>query len=1170
MSALYAKSTIDFTGYLAEHNRDFTGREWVFEAISKWLHAPQEVRYFLLTGEPGSGKTALTARLSLFSQSGNFIHKDLIPGFLSAIHFCSARDSTSVDSKNFSRSIGLQLAQQIPQFAQALKDVGEKQVNIRVEQNIGFAKDSPIQGVVIHNLDVSGVMTAQEAFDLVVLNPLRSIYQSGFDKQIIILVDALDEALTHEGARSIIDLLSKLEKLPSQVRFILTSRKEARVENKFFENVQELCLSASEFNQVNEEDVRQYIKKRIAQDEPLSALVSTLEPQQQEEFIERLVDKSEGNFLYVRFMLSAITKGQQSLTELEGLPEGLDGLYYQSLERVVELGKQDWHQTYAPFMGILSVARTRLSLSQIQAFTKQPESVIWKCLSDLRQFLEEIEPKAEQEVDENQYQLYHQSVVDFLRKRSLSVNNQKRHNLYYLSVEEWHQKITDCYWNKAQPLNLVDWYHLDNYAYYHLAYHLFESGRKDDLCNLLTKTPDWMEAKFIKCVGDSSYAADLELVLLDFTNPLNSKQTLALVQLYTARLVVHQRVTYYSSQDLKILVWLGREAEALSHARLTPDAVQRFIKLLAIYDTIQSKGQDVSTPLNEILQDICHTAPLINNNWHEPLKIWALGQVAVRLYFSECIEEARRVLAEAEESTLDPNPEWLYSKIVSYGRHEIVYKNHACEPKFFILDWLRVEAFSHLAIAFSKCGYADKAIEAFTQARQAAIQIDDTKPRTGSYKTKAQIFEELVLAMIKANYLSDAKVVAQLIEDNYHSTKAWCELALALAQTDNCQTEIEVAFAQAEKAAQNIENSHAKVIQLSHLASALTQAGHIYIERAETAFAEALQIAHTLEADCERAAALVALVKAHSQAGHFKTARKIAQDIEHCYYQPAALERLAIAMAKARHPEAEQLAREIYSRDFQAQALTELALVLAQSGDTEQASKIFNEARETTAQSFVENDWHSKAEILYNLASALIQAKHFTEAEQFIQAIENDMFMAAWYKADALIDFASALADFANLEEDVEKVIKLFADAEESIRAIAIEQDKAKMYQKLAYFLDKKQFIKEANRISKLADYTAKNAVYVIITSDNRTLSVETWKESVIQLIIKGYLVQALAELSCKNLDEFFCVLARGAPAFENLERGLSVIVLREAVRIATWFRKDWDKIQRMLHILIE
>jgi WD40 repeat protein len=488
MATLTPKLRSYFTDEMSDCTPNFTGRAWVFLKIYDWLSNPNGSRYFLLTGEPGSGKTAIAQRLTQFSQSQESLHPDLLPSFLNAIHICSARDSTSVDPRNFCKSVALQLAE-IQDYAIALANIDTKHVNIQATQNLGTVTDSTIQNVVINNLDVSGVMTAQEAFNLLVLNPLQYIYQNGFNQPITILVDALDEALTHEGKPTIVDLLSKLENLPAQIRFILTSRKEARIENKFLDT-QELYLSDSEFNQLNQHDVREYIEKRFVQDEPLSVLVADLKPQQRKELIEQIAEKSEGNFLYVSFLLNAITKGQRSLYDLEGLPEGLDGLYYQSLERVVELGKQDWHETYAPFMGILSVARTSLTLSQLQAFTQQSESRVWKCLTHLRQFLEEVEPTTEDE--ENQYRLYHQSVVDFLRKRSLRINQKKRHNLYYLSAKEWHQLIVDYYIVDNQPWHsrAIDDYYLWNY----LPYHLLGAEQVNRLRKLLFDF-DWLQAK---------------------------------------------------------------------------------------------------------------------------------------------------------------------------------------------------------------------------------------------------------------------------------------------------------------------------------------------------------------------------------------------------------------------------------------------------------------------------------------------------------------------------------------------------------------------------------------------------------------------------------------------------------------------------------------------------
>ena len=111
MPVLNPKSGMSITGKVSDRTPNFTGRAWVFEAIHKWLSAPTPSRYFLLTGEPGAGKTAISDRLSQCAHSPAPLHPTLLPGFLSAVHRCSACDSTTVDPKTFARAIALQLAQ---------------------------------------------------------------------------------------------------------------------------------------------------------------------------------------------------------------------------------------------------------------------------------------------------------------------------------------------------------------------------------------------------------------------------------------------------------------------------------------------------------------------------------------------------------------------------------------------------------------------------------------------------------------------------------------------------------------------------------------------------------------------------------------------------------------------------------------------------------------------------------------------------------------------------------------------------------------------------------------------------------------------------------------------------------------------------------------------------
>ena len=51
-----AGQAIDFSAYIQERTRDFTGREWAFRAIQDWLRKSSGPCFFLLTGNRAAGR----------------------------------------------------------------------------------------------------------------------------------------------------------------------------------------------------------------------------------------------------------------------------------------------------------------------------------------------------------------------------------------------------------------------------------------------------------------------------------------------------------------------------------------------------------------------------------------------------------------------------------------------------------------------------------------------------------------------------------------------------------------------------------------------------------------------------------------------------------------------------------------------------------------------------------------------------------------------------------------------------------------------------------------------------------------------------------------------------------------------------------------------------------
>jgi WD40 repeat protein len=245
-----------------------------------------------------------------------------------------------------------------------------------------------------------GNLPARVAFDRLVRRPLEALYGGGFDETIVILVDALDEALSYEGADNLVDLLSTASdadaELPSRVRLLLTSRPDARVLRRLGEPSLDLVADLPEAV----DDVVEYASSRLRElREPRRRAVA-----------EKVAAAGGGNFLYARFVLDELVADPERMSDPEALrlPQGLEGHYREYFGRELARTDEDWGQRFRPLLGLLAVARgDGLPRSVLAGAAGLEADRAEDAIRALSQYLSVPQP-------EGPFRLYHESVRDFL------------------------------------------------------------------------------------------------------------------------------------------------------------------------------------------------------------------------------------------------------------------------------------------------------------------------------------------------------------------------------------------------------------------------------------------------------------------------------------------------------------------------------------------------------------------------------------------------------------------------------------------------------------------------------------------------------------------------------------------------------------------------------------
>ncbi len=343
-----------FTTLIERKTRGFVGRRFVFDALKTFLEK-KDRGYFIVQGEPGIGKTALAAQLV---KDRGYIH-----------HFNDA-------------TLGIVKAEQF------LQNVGAQLIARYQLDHLHRPPRARQDGAYLVRLLEEASARLDES------------------KPAVIIVDALDEADLPSDPRA--NVLHLPPYLPKGVYFVGTRRLVADLPLQVEVPEQNFYLEAN--SKGNRQDVRNYLNQE-AHREGIQARRKA-ERMDVKDFVEVLLEKSEGNFMYLYYVIPEIEAGKYPGLKVDDLPQGLMGYYERHWRQMRTMDEDQWIKYRQPIICFLAAAREPISVEQLASFSRLPVDRVRAALRDWREFL-----VPESIGEQKRYRIYHTSFQDFLREK---------------------------------------------------------------------------------------------------------------------------------------------------------------------------------------------------------------------------------------------------------------------------------------------------------------------------------------------------------------------------------------------------------------------------------------------------------------------------------------------------------------------------------------------------------------------------------------------------------------------------------------------------------------------------------------------------------------------------------------------------------------------------------
>jgi hypothetical protein len=228
-------------------------------------------------------------------------------------------------------------------------------------------------------------------------------------QRVVIAIDALDEvdSASHPTNGNILYLPRYLHE---GIYFVMTRRRG--VEIPFITDAPQQLFKLMDYQNQSRDDARTYIQNRVNGSEQLRQRIRERE-ETETEFIDKITDKSENNFMYLVYVLRDIEDGLYQDLSLERFPQGLQQ-YYEFHWRRMGMTTKPLPVTKINVVYHLSESHQPISRQLISEYIGEPQLTAQEVLDEWEQFLHK--PLIE---GETCYSLYHASFRDFLHRQDI-------------------------------------------------------------------------------------------------------------------------------------------------------------------------------------------------------------------------------------------------------------------------------------------------------------------------------------------------------------------------------------------------------------------------------------------------------------------------------------------------------------------------------------------------------------------------------------------------------------------------------------------------------------------------------------------------------------------------------------------------------------------------------